>query len=116
MKKIITSIAIVAVIFTACKKEEAEPEVVVVVETPAVDDGTYKNTIAPLFEANCTSCHSAGSSLGDFTIYSGIKTDIENGKIENRALVLKDMPASKPLSDTDQEKIRTWIEKGAPND
>jgi cytochrome c peroxidase len=55
---------------------------------------TYSGTIVPIIQTNClgSGCHGSGSSNDNFTVYAGIKTQADNGKLENRVLDKKDMP------------------------
>lgn len=83
-------------------------------------DCSYADDIVPIIASNCASisgCHKAGSANGDFTTYTGLKVDVDNGKIFTRVVDTKTMPISpvNPLSDSDISKIDCWINQGAPN-
>lgn len=80
-------------------------------------NAAYSTDIKPLINANCISsgCHNAGSSNGDFSQYSGLKTVAENGKLDERVIGQQDMPPSKKLSLDERKKIKCWIKSGAPN-
>jgi hypothetical protein len=72
---------------------------------------TYSKDIAPIISANCMPCHSA-----NFSSYDGLKVAVDNGQLENRVLIVKDMPKSRPpLSDQDYKKIQCWLKNGALN-
>ena len=80
-------------------------------------NSSYSSGILPVINANCTSsgCHNAGSVNGDFTIYAGIKLKVDNGSINNRVVVQKNMPPSGALSVDNLNKIKCWLNSGAPN-
>jgi len=83
------------------------------------DQVTYSGVIKPLVELRCNApaCHvPGGNGTGDFTAYSGLKAQVDNGAVENQVIVLGAMPPSGTLSDCEQEQFRVWIANGAPND
>ena len=76
----------------------------------------YTGVIEPIITANCATsgCHDVnGSAPGDFTTYTGVKIYADNGQINNRVLVLKNMPSNKPLSDAQLARISCFLEHGA---
>ena len=79
---------------------------------------SFSQTIQPLLTQQCTfsGCHSTGSGLGDFTSYTGIKIDSDNGKLNTRVIVMKTMPiGSGSLTSTDRDLIDKWLKAGALN-
>jgi hypothetical protein len=83
---------------------------------------SFQADIAPIMNTYCTfsSCHTYGSGMGDFTNYSGVKSKVDNGQFENRVLNLKDMPPTyssgpKSINSDDLQKIKCWIDDGAPD-
>lgn len=76
----------------------------------------FVDHIQPIINQNCafSGCHGSGSQRGDYTSFEGVKIDADNGKINNRVLVIKDMPPGNPLSTEDLEIISCWLEDGAP--
>lgn len=81
-------------------------------------DMSFSADIAPILNNSCgtSDCHSAGGfAPGYLTNYMEIKTMVDNGKLLYRAGELRDMPPSGPLTDCQIEKIRSWIDAGAPN-
>ena len=80
-------------------------------------NATYNGSIKAIINSNCTfsSCHSSGSSNGDYTTYNGIKTIADNGKLEDRVLVKKNMPSTGALSLDDRKKIKCWLVSGSQN-
>ncbi|MDP1727830.1 MAG: hypothetical protein Q8M15_13680 [Bacteroidota bacterium] len=76
---------------------------------------TYANDIKPMLASNCTTsnCHAAGMqspNLGDYLI---LKANI--AKVENRAIILRNMPAAAPMSNLNINKLKKWIAEGALN-
>lgn len=117
MKKIIPYLAFAAcgiVLLSQCTKDQA-PEPTVVVTPPTCDSTKvlYCNQIKPFFDQSCalSGCHNAGSSYGDFTTLAGIKAKI-NG-VKDRAVDIKDMPPSGPLTDPELNTLSQWITEGA---
>lgn len=79
---------------------------------------TFSQSILPIMEAKCNTagCHvPGGSGPGDFTGYNGVKSKADNGSLVNRTITLKDMPPGAPLTICEMNKIRKWVEAGAPN-
>jgi hypothetical protein len=80
---------------------------------------SYSSTIAPLITTNCaiSGCHDTGSGYGDYSSITGLKADALNGKLNNRIVVLKNMPKFpvNPLSATEVSNIDCWIQQGALN-
>lgn len=89
----------------------------------AQDSPSFAKDIAPIFAANCASCHGASVKMGGLTLdtYDGVKRVIEPGASENSRLFLRitgrvapAMPmGGKPLAEGDIETIRKWIDAGA---
>ena len=77
----------------------------------------WSTDIQPIIQANCafSGCHSAGASMGDFTAYAGVKAKVDNGSLNNRVIIQKNMPSSGPLPNSLIQKIDCWIQKGAQN-
>ncbi|MDD2963961.1 MAG: cytochrome c [Bacteroidales bacterium] len=82
---------------------------------------TYQSTIAPIMASSCNGCHSgAGASAGVVTnTYEGLKTIALNGKLYgsvSHASGYSAMPKNgNKLSACNIEKIKTWVDAGAPN-
>jgi hypothetical protein len=77
---------------------------------------SYSTVIAPMMTTYCNGCHvSGGPGTGDFTTYAGLKQKVDNGSVNNRVLVVKDMPqaGSPTLSDAERKLIDCWIKQGA---
>jgi hypothetical protein len=79
---------------------------------------SFSQHIFPIFQGNCSTigCHVAGGSApGIFENYAGIKAKVDNGSMEQRVLIRKDMPPAQPLNDCQLAQIQAWIDAGAPN-
>ncbi len=82
---------------------------------------SYSNFISPLLAANCVGCHSGGSPSGsiDLNSYNGVQTVAMNGRLLGAVswtASFQPMPkGSSKLSDCTIDKIKAWINDGAPN-
>jgi hypothetical protein len=89
---------------------------------------SFATDIIPIMERNCSNqsfnnfngdCHQSGSPIADYTIYAGVKAKVDEGKLEQRALIEKTMPptfSNGPRPDsTELQMIMCWIESGAPD-
>ena len=82
---------------------------------------SYSSFIAPLIATNCAGCHSGPTASGNIvlTSHAGVKTVADNGRLVGAitwATGYQQMPkGSNKLSDCKIEKIKAWINDGAPN-
>lgn len=108
---VIFIITTVVAVFSMCKKDDYKN----------IDCGkinaTYNTSIKLIIQNNCSSssCHGSGSSNGDYTTYIGLKTIADNGKLNDRVLINKNMPSSSALSLDDRKKIKCWLNSGSQN-
>lgn len=80
--------------------------------------GTFADNVKPILDGNCSisGCHVAGGSgPGLFENYDQVKSFVDNGRLEERVLVQRNMPPSGALTDCQLQLIQTWIDDGAPN-
>ncbi len=99
------------IFYSGCKKDDYKD-----LDCGKVN-ATYNSTIKSIINSNCafSGCHGAGSANNDYTNYNGLKSIADNGKLEDRVLVKKNMPSSGALSLDDRKKIKCWLESGSPN-
>lgn len=119
---------LIAASLAACDKHEPEQ--------PSLQKVTYKDDVAPILQAHCAECHTAGKPGAEAT---GLTVDsyeslmkgseygpvIEPGSARTSSLYILisgkenltiNMPHGKaPLSTEDIETIRVWIDNGAPD-
>jgi hypothetical protein len=89
------------------------------------DDGNvakyFDQHVAPIFAANCLSCHSGPKPKGELDL-SSLKTTLDAVVIEPgkpgesflwEEIESNNMPPKHPLSDEDKALIKKWIEDGA---
>ena len=79
---------------------------------------TYASDIKPIILANCAigGCHdNSGGAPGDYTQYNMVKSAVDAGLFQDRALVVKDMPPAGALPDSLIVKINCWLDAGAPD-
>jgi len=106
---------IVSLFQTACTSDKL-PE-----PMPEVCDGlTYDNGIKTIVDTYCaySGCHVSGFIDGDFSTYEGMRSRLENGRIERRVIIDRDMPepGSNPdeLTPEDFDDFKCWIDNGFP--
>jgi hypothetical protein len=71
---------------------------------------TFSSTIKNIITARC-SCH--GASAKDLTIYSNLKSSVDNGKLIQ--YIQPGSHFSGALDTCEVKQITAWINKGAPN-
>ena len=102
------SLALSVVLITACTKDEVEENLP---NKDCLTAYTYNADISMIINDNCVSCHS-GVQPPRLTNYSEVINSIE--RVKARAITEKTMPESKPLSDSDIEKLNCWINQNTP--
>src|SRR3954462_11463250 len=81
----------------------------------------YATNIQPIIQANCYSCHGNGQAESGISLdsYTKLKQQANNGNligVITHAAGYPPMPYNLPkLSDCDINKIKDWVERGAPN-
>ena len=84
-------------------------------------DVTYSNTVLPLLESKCYSCHDAANNFGNVTLegYTNLKTYVDNGRFLGAirwTSGFSPMPKNQSkLLECDIQKIEVWVNNGAPN-
>ena len=80
----------------------------------------YSADIKPVVAAKCalSGCHGAGSTVADFTQYTPLKKRADNGVLRKNVLELGIMPPTghEPLTVQEKDKLKCWLDYGAPND
>jgi hypothetical protein len=83
---------------------------------------TYSGTVAPVLQSNgCTSCHSGGAPSGNISLasYSDVRIVAQNGRLYgaiSHTAGFAPMPqGGNKMSDCTINKIKAWIDAGAPN-
>jgi uncharacterized membrane protein len=117
MKKLFFIGALSVFSFVSCTYESIEPAKTVIPDSII----SYSKTIQPLVTTQCSSgtgCHESGSQDGDYTTYDGLKEKAEDGTLQNRVVILKDMPqagTSYKLTDQERSYFAAWIKQGFQN-
>lgn len=97
---------------------DVEEELYITLEC-ATDGVTYTNTVVPLLQENCLSCHSTTANFGGVTLegYDRLITYVNNGELLG---VIRHTPGFSPmpnnapqLLECEIEKISAWVESGA---
>ncbi|MDX1905679.1 MAG: hypothetical protein SF053_01495 [Bacteroidia bacterium] len=81
---------------------------------------TYATVIGPLLQTWCVSCHTGSSAGGNIRLstYDEIKTQALNGSLYGVTAQLSGysaMPKGGKLAACDIQRIKTWVDAGAPN-
>lgn len=83
---------------------------------------SYSGAISPIVQARCATpgCHVAGGSgTGDFTVFTELKEQVDNGRLMLSLRGGADaipMPPDGALRDCEVEQFQLWVNAGAPND
>jgi hypothetical protein len=118
MNKVFAVLVLGLCVLTGCYYDNEEELYPVTSTTSGQNDTipvTYAGDIAPMIAANCATsgCHVANAQVPDLSDYAKLSANITRVKV--RAIDLKTMPASGPLSSANIEKLRKWIDAGALN-
>jgi hypothetical protein len=96
--------------FYACNKTKDESAVTC----------KYATDIKPITAAKCahTGCHGVGSTIADFNQYDQLKKRADNGVLRKNVLELGIMPPTghESLTAQEKDKLKCWLDNGAPND
>jgi len=80
---------------------------------------TYSNSVAPVFAANCNSCHSSGSPSGNVVTdnYTSVKANISRirGAINHQSGFSQMPQNGSKLAACELTKIDVWINQGMPD-
>ena len=104
-------------IFFSCTKEVTDTT-----DTSAIsfcDTITYGTHITDFLNTHCTTCHVAGGiGPGDFTNYSEIKSELDQGDLEEKVFdpnTCSPMPPCGGLTTEEKDRLQCWIDAGGPN-
>jgi mono/diheme cytochrome c family protein len=120
-KIIKASIAMAVIVFMQSCYYDVEDELYP--QTVACDtlDVTFTNSIFPIINSNCTSCHSGAAPSGNIRLesYNTISAAANNGSLLG---VIRHEPGWSPmpkgggqLNDCNIAQIETWVNDGTPN-
>lgn len=120
MKKLLLLTFTSVIVIAACKtsKETAKTETAVV--RPPLDcstSGVNYESIKPIIEKNCTSCHGYGGSGGlNFLTSADVKKAATKGELLGTIKHQRGFPRmpanAEQLDQTDIDKIECWINNG----
>ena len=107
-------------IFFSCTKEVID---ISTPDTSAIsfcDTVTYGTHITDFLNTHCTTCHVAGGSgPGDFTNYSEIKSELDQGDLEEKVFDPNTGSPMPPpgggLTTEEKDRLQCWIDAGGPN-
>ncbi|MBX2973521.1 MAG: cytochrome c [Flavobacteriales bacterium] len=82
----------------------------------ATAPGYWASNIEPIITARCANCHYPGGlAPGDLRQYATVRTMVDNGSFNQMVFVSRSMPQGGALSSCDMQKLRAWVDAGAPN-
>jgi len=111
----------------SCSRDKLEES-----EVECDDTVTYSNIIKPIIDESCaySGCHDGGAGIGpgDYTKFSGIVRDLNNGSFESRTINQKDSPSigmppdnsvypeslKDDLTQEELDMIMCWLDNGYP--
>jgi hypothetical protein len=111
-RKVIIPAAMLFVL-AACTKESTNAIPVGTVDCTTV---SYTETIKPLFDARCVSCHATNSPDGALSTYAETKKYADNGKLKDEVLTQRSMPIGTAFTSEQLGLVQCWLDAGAPND
>lgn len=89
--------------------------------TQAVDCSTvpakYSDNVSPIITGKCATatCHDPATASGGLVLQNYSQVNDALNRIKARVTVEKTMPPTGPLSPTEINILKCWIESGAPN-
>lgn len=82
---------------------------------------TWDAEINVIVQNSCaseTGCHGSGSSLGDYTDYSGLLPFLDNGKVQAEVVLERTMPPNyaqtSTLTEEERDMLQCWLGNGHP--
>jgi hypothetical protein len=117
MKKVLVFASAIALFAIGSCSKDKEDE-----EDPCAYDAsqlTYNGLIKEIINTRCSSngaCHGTPNTNAglEYTNYSQIKAKVDAGSFSNRVFVLQDMPQGSSLDACEMEKLKEWVNAGAP--
>ena len=109
--KSICVLAFASLLFFACENHVQEDELTEVEEFICDPNTSFTNSIKPIIDAKCVSCH-GGSQSPNLSTYNRVKNNANSIKAE---VTSRRMPQGGFLSNEQIELISCWIDSGALN-
>jgi cytochrome c5 len=109
-----------SMLLSSCAYEKADELAPKVVCTPPAVV-SYSQSISPIFDRNCRSCHNPVLLTGNVNLedFSVVKQYINNGMLMGNVKHLPGYNAmplnADKLSDCDIQLLQKWVDAGAPN-
>jgi hypothetical protein len=119
--RLIPFLVVLLVIYTSCSADSVDPGTLSCQSDMAITT-QYSTNIEGLVRTYCaySGCHIGSPGVpGNYTTFSGMQEDLENGRIEIEVFSLRTMPPAnasgpKTLSKEDFDLFNCWIENGFP--
>lgn len=102
-----------AILFSSCYKDNEET--LYGINKVDCSSVTYSKNVNSIIVNKCATagCHNQGGTPPELGSYNLDKSKID--RIITRAVTLKTMPTSGPLSNADQATLKCWSDAGTPN-
>lgn len=102
-------------------EEELFPPPADLADRCGADTSTYSNTIAPLLQGRCVSCHGEEFPSGDIQLltYEQVKAQVDRGSFWGALNEMEGydvMPPTGKLEACELARVKGWIDRGAKND
>jgi hypothetical protein len=82
------------------------------VSVSTVPSGTLLNNVVTLINNRCANCHTNGGSNGGLNLDSKCNIVSNWNTINNRCVVLGNMPSANPLNASEKQIITAWVNAG----
>jgi mono/diheme cytochrome c family protein len=114
MKKLFFALSVILVIISCTKDNNGQ------IENCVTTGVTYSGTVSPIISANCLGCHGATPSAPfSLNTYAAVKAKVDDGRLFgaiSHAAGFSPMPkGGAQLGQCEINKIKAWIDAGAPN-
>ncbi|MCB0618317.1 MAG: hypothetical protein KDC43_02580 [Saprospiraceae bacterium] len=113
-------LALIPLLLTACYYDNKEDLYQFANLACEFTDVSYQADVLPVLEANCLVCHNQGLQSGNVNLdgIANVRIQANNGRLYgslNHDNGYAPMPsASQQIGDCDLQKIKFWIDAGAP--
>lgn len=110
-------LTLAAILMYSCVKDVGRVQVPL---SPGLCDSLnvkYSTDIQQIMATRCATsgCHDGGSFSTSPALNSYVSVSANADKVEARAVIQKDMPPTGPLPDSLIQKLKCWLDAGAPN-
>ena len=117
MKKAILFVSLVLIFIGSCTFEKGD--IPKKVDAFKCDSTVHYSTINNIVNNFCDgdACHGTTTTESIVLVdnYGNLKSEVDKGKLLERVITLKNMPAAGPIDDSLISRIHCWITEGGPH-